>query len=63
MIMCLTYNIHPFVGCVIVTVLAGGKEVYDYKKKGSVEQLDILFTVLGGALGFLCMILPTLLKQ
>lgn len=62
LLMCLTYLIHPFVGCAAVTALAVGKEIYDSKKNGSVEMLDIVFTVAGEIAGFVNMMAAGILK-
>jgi len=35
----------------IITIAAVGKEIYDYFKKGSVEMLDIMWTIFGGLSG------------
>lgn len=54
--MTILYLINIWLGVVTITLLAAGKEVYDYKKGGSVEMLDVVCTALGGAVGFVVML-------
>lgn len=47
--------INPLVALAIVALIAVIKEVYDkISKTGTPEYADILFTILGGLLGYIC---------
>lgn len=47
--------VNNFLALVIVCVVAVAKEIYDkISKTGTPEYADILYTILGGILGYIC---------
>lgn len=46
--------VSPLVGLLMATTAGVVKELYDSTGKGTVDVMDVVYTVAGGLLGFVC---------